>query len=50
LLTLPQVALSPARARTLVSFADRVLPAPCEGRPTLTLFEHVDGARVGAPG
>ena len=43
-----QVALSPQRPRTVLAFDNRVFTTDSSGaRPVLTLFEHVEGSRVG---
>lgn len=41
-----QVSMSPSRPRTLISFEDHFFAEPGCSRPTLTLFEHVEGAKV----
>lgn len=41
-----QMALAPARARTVISFDDKVRFDPNGLKPTLTVFEHIEGSRV----
>ncbi len=42
----PQVVMGPQRPRQVISFEDRILVNDDLSRPTLTVFEHVEGSRV----
>lgn len=39
--------LGPKRPRQVISFEDRIISSDDPTRPLLTLFEHVEGSRVG---
>ncbi len=41
-----KVVLGPQRPRQVISFADRIISNDDPSRPTLTIFEHIDGSRV----
>lgn len=38
--------LGPKRSRQVISFEDRIIVHDDQSRPLLTMFEHVEGARV----
>lgn len=42
-----QVVLSPQRPRTIISFENKTFSSDGYGRPSLTMFPHVEGAKVG---
>jgi hypothetical protein len=45
----PQVVLSPQRPRTIISFENKIFSSDGPGsRPVLTMFPHMEGAKVGA--
>ena len=39
--------LGPKRPRQVITFEDRIISSDDPTRPLLTLFEHVEGSRVG---
>ena len=41
-----QVVLGPQRPRQIISFEDRIIVNDDPSRPSLTVFEHVEGSRV----
>ena len=41
-----KVCLGPQRPRQVISFEDRIMVSEDNTRPSLTIFEHVDGSRV----
>ena len=41
-----QVVLGPQRTRQVISFEDRMIADDGNNRPSLTMFEHVQGSKV----